>query len=666
MNFEEYSRLIDELNEHNYSYHVLDNPSIADSDYDFLYSKLLAYEEANPDRVLSYSPSQRVGDEPISQFEKVNHEYPLLSLENTYNEEEALEFYQKIENLDADNMGLCLEYKIDGLSVALRYESGILINGATRGNGEVGEDVTLNVRTIKGVPLKLSKPVDITVRGEVYISKLDFKAVNERREKLGENLFANPRNAAAGALRQLDPKVAAERELRIFVFDALSEVDGIESHFELISYLKELGFTVSEVTRINTETELLNALRKAESDRKDLPFDIDGMVLKVEDLSLRREMGYRTRSPYWAVAYKFKAERAVTRVLGIECQVGRTGAITPRANFEPTFLAGSTISHATLHNEDYIVQKDIRVGDYVEIEKAGDVIPQVHKVLVERRTGSEKPYVFPATCPVCGSILLRKDGEAVMRCVNNNCPAKDLRALIHFVSKAGMGIDGFGKAMVEDFVEAGFLNDFADIYTLSNYETEIKNLEGFGDKSFQNLMESIEKSKEAGLSSLLSALGIPLVGKKVAVLLSEEYRDIDALINAPASDVELIEGVGSVIAESVVRYFSEGKNLSVIDRLKDLGLKMIDDSPDFSLDGDELIFNGMTFVLTGTLRSYKRSEASDIIRSLGGKVTGSVSSKTTYVLAGESPGSKLDKAKNLGVTIMTEEEFDRLTGGVER
>lgn len=660
LDYNEYKELVEKLNEYNYLYHVLDNPVISDYEYDKLYLSLECFENDNPEKILSYSPSQRIGNTPLSEFSKVNHVYPLLSLENSYNEEELISFFDKTSKIDKKNMGFSLEYKIDGLSVSIIYEKGFLVSASTRGDGYVGEDVTQNVKTIKTVPLKLKEPVNITVRGEVYISKADFKAVNERREKLGEKLFANPRNSAAGALRQLDSKLTAERELKIFVFDSLSKVEGIDSHFKLLEYLKNLGFCVSEVKNIKTKDDLIKQIRAVEKKRIEMAFDIDGMVLKVDDLNLREKMGNRTRSPYWAVAYKFKAERAVTKVLDIECQVGRTGAVTPRAKFEPTYLAGSTISFATLHNEDYIIQKDIRIGDYVEIEKAGDVIPQVYKVLSEKRTGSEKPFIFPDICPVCGKKLFRKNGEAVKRCINPNCPAKDIRSLIHFVSKSGMDIEGFGESIVEQFVEAGFLNDFSDIYALDKYKKNILDLEGFGEKSFNKLILKINESKEKGLSFLLSALGIPSVGKKTAKVLADKFENIDNLAKANITDIAKIEGFGEIMAENIVSYFLSEKNLNLIDKLKESGVKMTEDVKNKKKNKENLMFWQKTFVLTGTLSKYKRSEAISIIENLGGKVTGSVTGKTDFLLAGENAGTKYDKAKELNIKILSETEFENM------
>lgn len=662
MQINEYKELVDSLNKYSYEYYVLDSPSITDMDYDMLYNQLIDYEKKHPEHILDYSPSLRVGGKILDSFAKYQHEYPLLSLENTYNEEEILDYYRKYLDEDQNKRGYTLEYKIDGLSVAIKYEKGVLVNAATRGDGYVGEDITQNIKAIQEVPLRLSEEVDITVRGEVYLSKKDFYHLNKLREGKGEKLFANPRNAAAGTLRQLDSSIVRQRNLKIFIFDALSSIEGIDSHPAVLDYLKKLGFKCSIYTEIHNEDSLLSSIRDAEEKRSDLEFDIDGMVLKLNDLNLRNRLGIRTKSPYWAVAYKFKAQRVITKLNNITCQVGRTGAITPRADFEPVLLAGSVISHASLHNEDYIVEKDIRIGDFVEIEKAGDVIPQVNKVIKEKRSGKEEVYVFPKKCPVCQDKLSRKEGESVWRCLNDSCPAKDIRSLIYFVSKAGMNIDGFGESVVKTFVENGFISNFADIYSLKNLENEITSLEGFGKKSFDKLMLSIEESKENLPEILLAALGIPLVGAKISKLLFKHYHSIYDLINADVEDLKQIDGIGEAIVKSLKDYFCDDKNLDLMERLRKIGLTMEkNDNGEELTKIEEQVFKDKTVVLTGTLKNYTRGEASAIIESLGGKVTSSVSKKTSYVLAGEKAGSKLSKAEKLDVKILSEDDFNKMT-----
>lgn len=664
MNHLEYVNLVDRLNQYSSEYYTLDSPSISDYEYDLLYQKLLQYEASNPGEILSFSPSQRVGGEVLKFFEKYRHEHPLLSLENTYNEAEILEFYRKYKAHDRKNLGFTLEYKIDGLSVAIKYKNGVLESASTRGDGYIGEDITLNIKSIKEVPLKLSENIDITVRGEVYLSKLDFYNLNRIRESLDEKLFANPRNAAAGTLRQLDPKVVSRRNLKIFIFDALSEVDGYESHNDLLEYLMRLGFKCSHFFSIPSEEALLEHLREAEKQRSGLAFDIDGMVLKVSDLALRKSLGFRGKLPYWAVAYKFKAEKARTRLKGITCQVGRTGAVTPRADFEPVFLAGSTISHASLHNADYIAEKDIRIGDMVEIEKAGDVIPQVNRVILEERSGEEVPYLFPKTCPVCGEGLLRKSGEAAYRCINRTCPAKDIRSLIYFVSKSGMNIDGFGESIVTSFVEHGFLSDFSDIYSLKDLESQLTSLDGFGEKSFQKLIANIENSKQNPPELLLTALGIPLVGTKISKLLFQRFKSLDEIMHAEPEALLEIDGVGDSIVSSLKDYFSIERNVEVLDKLREHGLNMRVDESEKKLEAQ--VFAGLSFVLTGTLQDYTRSEAAKIIEKLGGTCSTSVSKNTDVLLAGEKAGSKLKKAQELGIKIMDESEFvEKISAAME-
>ncbi len=653
-----YRDLVNRLNKYNYEYHVLDLPSISDIEYDNLYKQVIEYEQQNPDKILPYSPSLRVGDKPLDKFEKYEHEFPLLSLENTYNEAEILEFYEKYLIQDDKKMAYTLEYKIDGLSIAIKYEKGIFVSAATRGDGLIGEDISQNVRAIKEIPLKLNEEVDITVRGEVYLSKKDFTKLNLQREKDGEKLFANPRNAAAGTLRQLDSKVVALRNLQIFIFDALSTIDNIDNHPKMLEYLKSLGFKCSIYSEIFTEDDLIQKLREAENKRSQLDFDIDGMVLKLSDLNLRKKLGMRSRSPYWAVAYKFKSQKVITKIINITCQVGRTGVITPRADFEPVFLAGSLISHASLHNADYIKEKDIRIGDIVEIEKAGDVIPQVNRVIFEKRTGNEIEYEFPKFCPVCKGNLVRKEGESAYRCISSSCLAKDIRSLVYFVSKSGMNIDGFGEKIVESLFNNGLLKDFTDIYKLKNYEEEIISIEGFAQKSLDNLLVNIENSKQNPPNILLSSIGIPLIGSKVSKLLFDKYKSFDALINAKSQDLLEIVGIGESIVNSLKEYFDNESNIQMLSELKSLGLSTelieIENSNE-----KEKIFYGQSFVITGTLRNYTRREASDIIESLGGLVRSSVSKNTTYLLAGDNAGSKLSKANNLGIKIMSEEEFKR-------
>ncbi len=655
MNQSEYRELAYKLNEYSRKYYSDNDPDISDYEYDMLYDKLLKYEEEHPNDVVPFSPSARVGYEVRSDFIKKSHISPMLSLENTYNRGDILKF---LDDVKADDKGYVLEYKIDGLSVGITYEQGVLVSAVTRGDGFVGEDVTANVKTIKKLPLILSEPVNITVRGEVYMPKKVFLDLNNRREKTGEKLLANPRNAAAGALRQLDSKVTAKRGLSIFVFDVIRmEEDRFLTHAERIEYLRELGFQTSIYETVKNIDEIIDVIDRAEAERQNLPFEIDGMVIKVNSLALREELGYRTRSPKWAVAYKFKTEKVTTKLLDIILQVGRTGVVTPRAVLEPVPLMGSTISYSTLHNYAYIEDRDIRIGDTVEIEKAGDVIPKVIRAIKEKRSGSEEKYVFPSTCPVCGAGLVIREGEAAHRCDNPDCPSRDLRGLVYFVGKSQMNIDGLGESLIETFVNAGIISDYTDIYHLSDYRDEIINMEGFGEKSYDNLISSIEKSKGNCLSRLLSSLGIPLIGEKVSKKLAKEYKDLDVFFSLSREELEAIDDVGEKMAKSIVEFFSSEINRNRIERLRESGLnfKYIDDGLNF-----EKIFDSKTVVLTGSLSKYTRTEASAIIEGLGGKTSSSVSKKTDLVIYGEKAGSKLAKAESFGVDTMTEDEFVEL------
>ncbi len=654
MNNERYLELVKKLNEYDYRYYVLSDPIISDYEYDMLYKQVESYESLNPDKKASYSPTNRVGSDIRDGFTKIKHIKPMLSLENSYNIGDVTKFVEsvEIENIDTTYV---MEYKIDGLSVAITYENGVLVSGVTRGDGFEGEDITSNVKTIKNLPLVLSEPINITVRGEVYMPKKVFKEINTVRENLGDKLFANPRNAAAGALRQLDSKVTASRKLSIFIFDIIElENEKFTTHTERLNYLQKLGFTTSIHKEVKSIKEINDYINKSYDFRSSLSFDIDGMVIKVNELSVREKMGFRSKSPKWAVAYKFKAERVRTRLLDIILQVGRTGVITPRAKLEPVFLMGSTISYSTLHNFGYIQDRDIRIGDIVEIEKAGDVIPKVVGVVFDERNGSEKVFTYPENCPVCDSVVVLRDGEAAYRCENVDCPSKDLRSIIYFVGKNQMDIDGLGSSIVELFTEKGFLSDYTDIYYLYEYEDEIKNMDGFGEKSYQNLIESIEKSKKNCLSKLLSAIGIPLVGEKVAKKLASIYKDMDRFFKLSVDELVEIDDIGDKMAESIVGFFSNNSNLMKIDKLKRAGLNFsyIEETLDI-----EKVFLDKTFVLTGTLETLKRNDAKKIIENLGGSVSSSISKNTDYLLYGDKAGSKLEKARTLGVQLMDEEKF---------
>ncbi len=655
MTRQDYLQLVEELNQHNYNYHVLDNPQIDDRTYDDLMDKLLEIERQHPEWRVVYSPSSRVGAEPLSQFGQVRHPVKLLSLENTYSKADVSAFVERLKRELQADVDFALEYKIDGLSVALTYRNGLLVQAATRGNGVVGEDVTENVKTIAAVPLKLKRPIDIAVRGEVFLAKRNFEKLNRRQEQLGAAVFANPRNAAAGSLRQLDSKITAQRQLDIFVFGALQGLpQAITTQIEAIDYLNELGFKTIGVQRATTVEQISEHIDDVLKRRSEIPYDIDGLVIALNDLAACQKMGARSRTPKWAVAYKFQAERVETVVVGIRAQVGRTGVITPRAEFEPVVVAGSTVSYATLHNQDFIDQKDIRIGDRVIIEKAGDVIPAVVAVRSECRSGAEKPYRLPPTCPACGQPTKRRADEVALRCTNPACPAKDKRSLIHFVSKAGMDIDGFGKALVEQLVDAGLIGDFASIYQLSEMRHELLKLERMADKKVDNLLAAIEASKANRLDMLLAALGIPLIGARAARLLAAHFGSLDALRAADRSTLSGIAEIGDKMADSVIAYFADIKNRATVDALLDLGVNAVAAKKD---DAKLSLYEGKRIVLTGKLTLLTRSAAKAHIESLGGVVTSSVSQKTDFVVVGESAGSKLKKAQQLNIEVIDERAF---------
>ncbi len=655
MNKQAYLDLVEQLNQHNYNYHVLDAPQISDRDYDCLMQQLLDIEAEHPDWVVGHSPSAKVGASPLAAFDKVSHQTKLLSLANTYSKEDVIAFIDSLRRETSDEFNFDLEYKIDGLSVALTYQAGKLVRAATRGDGTIGEDVTANVKTIRSVPLKLKAAVDIVVRGEVFLPKAAFLKLNQQQEQLGLAPFANPRNAAAGSLRQLDSRVTAQRQLDIFVFSALAGLPAdITTQVEALTYLAELGFKTIAPQVATTAEQIFQQIEQVAADRSALGYDIDGLVINVNQLALRQKIGVRSRTPKWAVAYKFQAEQAETVVLDIIAQVGRTGVITPRAQFKPVKLAGSTVSYATLHNQDFINQKDIRIGDHVVIEKAGDVIPAVVKVLAEKRNGSEQPYQLPTVCPACGQKTERLIGEVALRCTNLKCPAKDKRALIHFVSKAGMDIDGMGEALVEQLVEAGLIADFSSIYRLKDSRAALLALERMGQKKVDNLLAAIEQSKTNSLSQLLAALGIPLIGERAARLLARQFKNIAALIAADQTALVEIDEVGDKMAQQIIEYFANPDNAARIVELAELGVNMTEGDQVVS---DNQIYQDKRIVLTGSLASMPRSQAKALIEQSGGKVVGSVSAKTDLVIAGEAAGSKLDKALKLGVAVIDESTF---------
>ncbi len=644
---DELIRLIDKAN---YEYYTLDKPTITDQEYDRYMQELEDLEKNHPEFKRDDSPTSRVGGQIIDEFKKVTHEIPMLSLGNVFNEEEIMAFDERIKKV-VPNPKYVAELKIDGLSVSLVYKNGKLVRAATRGDGVTGEDITHNARTIKSIPLTINKPIDIEVRGEIYMSKASFNKLNEN----GEN-FANPRNAAAGSVRQLDSKIAASRNLDCFIYHLPDPEDyNIYTHYDALRFMKELGFVTNPNNqKINDIKELLAYIEKWTKKRSTLPYEIDGIVIKVNDLSDQQKLGFTARNPKWATAYKFPAEEVLTKVKDIIFTVGRTGQVTPSADLEPVRVMGSVISRATLHNEDYVTSKDIRVGDTVAIKKAGDVIPEVVKVITERRDGTEKKFAMIHKCPICHEELIKKDEEAAYYCPNEHCPAKKQEKLIHYTSRHAMNIEGFGDRIIEDFYNLGYLKDYDDFYTLDKHKEELMKLEGFGYKSINNLLEEIENSKKNSLERLLFALSIRHVGTKTADILARNFKTIDSLMRASFEDISEIKDIGPIIAKSVIDYFKEEKHQRLIQKLKDYGINMTYLK---NVNTNETEFTNKTFVLTGSLGRFTRDEAKERIESLGGIVTSSVSKKTDVVIAGTEAGSKLTKAKDLGITIWDEENF---------
>lgn len=645
--------LRDLLNYHSHKYYVEDSPEIGDYEYDMLQRELAAIEKEFPELITPDSPTQRVGGSADGMFEPVVHTVPLESLQDAFSFDEVRAFDARVKEIFPD-AEYVVEPKIDGLSVALEYENGVFVRGSTRGDGITGEDVTANLRTVNSIPLRLKTDVEsIEVRGEVYMPKKVFAALVEEQEQNGEKTFKNPRNAAAGSLRQKNPAITATRKLDIFVFN-IQHYSGndITAHKQSIDYLKTLGFkTVPFYNKFSNIDDVIAELNRIGEIRSSLPFDIDGAVIKTDSFAQRAEIGSTAKFPRWALAYKYPPEEKETTVVDIEVAVGRTGVLTPTAVFEPVLVAGSTVSRATLHNQDFIDEKDIRLGDRVVIRKAGDIIPEVIRV-VSHKENSER-FVLPEICPSCGAAVIREEDEAAVRCVNPECPAQLLRNLIHFCSRDAMDIEGMGDAVLEKLVESGMLSKASEIYTLK--KEDFMTLEGFKDKSSQNLVDAVEKSKGNDLSKLVFALGIRHVGQKAGKILADHFGSMEALMNASLEDLTAIEGFGGIMAQSVVDYFALEQSKREIEALAALGVNMA--SQKEKIDNR---FEGKTFVLTGTLPTYSRNEASELIEKYGGKTASSVSKKTSYVLAGEEAGSKLVKAQTLGVTIITEEEFNEM------
>ena len=645
---------------HAKKYYDEDKPEISDFEYDMMMLELRTLESQYPELINKTSLTQKVGGTVKEGFKKVEHEVPLQSLQDVFNFEEIKAFEERVkkqaEENGFQNIKYVVETKIDGLSAALEYKEGKLIRGATRGNGLVGEDVTENLKTIKTIPQKLPENINLIVRGEVFISKSEFEKMNQEREENEEELFANARNAAAGSLRQLDSNITQKRPLDIYIFN-VQKIEGkqFNSHYEELEYLEKLGFNVNPV-RIycNNIEEVIQAIEKIGEDREKLTFGIDGAVVKVDDLNLRPILGTTSKVPKWAIAYKYPPEKKETILKDIICQVGRTGVITPMAILEPVKVAGSTISKTTLHNEDFIKEKDLKIGDRVLIQKAGDVIPEIVEVVLSKRTGEEKEFRMPKICPVCGAEAIREEGESAIRCTGIECPAKLYRNLVHFVSREAMNIDGLGENIIGVLLEKNMISNIADIYELK-FE-DIASLKKNGKKFAQNLIDSINASKENDLHRLITALGIRHVGAKAAKILAKRFKNIDDLSIATVEELSEVEEVGPIVANSINEFFNQEQTADLIKRLKQAGVNT-------QILEDEQIdnrFEGKTFVLTGSLEKYSREEASKLIEKFGGKTSSSVSKKTSFVLAGEDAGSKLTKAQNLGVTVITEAEFEEM------
>ena len=647
--------LIKIIDQANYDYHVLDDPKITDQEYDAYYRELETIEKAHPDWIDEASPTKKVGGEVIDEFKKVEHTIPMLSLGDVFNEEEIINFLKRIENSGIHSNYVC-ELKIDGLSVSLHYEKGILTTAATRGNGVVGEDITHNVKTIKSIPLKLKEPLTIEVRGEIFMSKKTLEEINRERLLKKEKPLQNTRNAAAGSIKQLDSKVAAKRNLDAYLYHLPNPLDyNIKTHHEALEFLRKLGFKTNPNNKIvKNINEVMDYIHEKGNLREKLPYDIDGVVIKVDSIEAQQKLGFTARTPRWAIAYKFPATEVLTKLNDIIFTVGRTGKITPNAILNPVQLMGSTISRATLHNEDYVKAKNLMIGDTVSIKKAGDVIPEVVEAKIERRTGEEKPFKMIDICPICHTKLIKKEDQVDYFCPNPNCPARYIESFIHFVSRQAMNIDGLGERLVEDLYNFKFIKTIPDIYKLSRYKEELIKLEGYGNKSVNNLLTAIEESKKNSLERLLFGLGIKNVGKEKAKILAKTYGNIDNLIKVSYDELLQLQDIGPIIAKNVTDYFSSKDNLEIINELKQLGLNTKYKGE--TLNIKEEFFN-KRFVLTGTLTKLTREEAKNIIENYGGKTADSVSKKTTAVIVGKNPGSKYDKAKELNIPIWTEEEF---------
>lgn len=655
MELDRINELTNILNEANYNYHVLDNPTITDQEYDKYLRELIILEEKYPEYAREDSPTKRVGGEVLDSFVKHAHKIPMMSLSNVFNEEEIREFDNRIKKEGFNPKYVC-ELKIDGLSVSLNYEDGVLVSAATRGDGSVGEDITNNVKTIKTVPLRLKEPISIEVRGEIYLPKKKLEELNLRRKANNKPLFQNCRNAAAGSVRQLDSKIAASRGLDTFIYHIPNPKDyNLKTHFEALEYLKKLGFkTNPENKLVNNVDEIVSFIKKQGENRPHLSYDIDGVVIKVNDVQMQEELGFTAKYPKWATAYKFPAVEVLTKLKDIIFTVGRTGQITPNAVLDPVIVAGSTISRATLHNEDYVVMKDLKIGDIVSIRKAGDVIPEVVEAKKERRNGSEKDFVMIERCPICNEFLHKEEGIVGSFCTNKNCPSRIIEGLCHFVSRNAMNIDGLGDRIIEDFYNYGYLRHFSDIYNLYKEREELIELEGFGNKSVDNLLNAIEESKKNSLERLIHAIGIEGIGAKTSKVLAQKFGSLTSLMNASYEELINIPDIGSTLAASIINYFNDEKKREEIDKLVELGLNTLYNSSELMVN--ERV-NGKKFVITGSFDFITRDEIKNKIENSGGSTSTSVSSKTDVVIVGKDPGKKYDDAVKLNITIWGEEEL---------
>ena len=655
---EKYNKLIDIINEADYNYHTLDNPTITDQEYDSYLRELFEIEESHPELIRADSPTKRAGGEILSGFNKVTHKIPMLSLSDVFNYDEIREFDERIKKENIKPEYVC-EQKIDGLSVSLIYENGILKSGATRGNGVVGEDITHNVKTIKTIPLKINEPIDIEVRGEIYMSKKVFNKINEEREKQGLPVFQNTRNLAAGSIRQLDSKVAAKRHLDCFIYHLPNPEDyGIKTHYEALEFMKKLGFKTNLNNKIFNDIEkLIDYISYEKELRPKLAYDIDGLVIKLNNISDQFKMGYTAKYPKWATAYKFPAEEVLTKLNDVIFTVGRTGQITPNAVLEPVLVAGSRVGRATLHNISYINEKDLRIGDIVSIRKAGDVIPEVVGPIVSRRDGTEKKVEMIENCPICNSKLEQTNSKIDYFCPNTKCPARHIEGLIHFCSREAMNIEGLGERIIEDFYNSGLIKNIIDIFELKKHKDDLILLEGFGNKSVDNLIKAIENSKKNSLEFLLMGLGIPGIGIKSAKILAYNYGNIDNIINSTIDDLKSIKDIGEILANNVTNFFNNENNLEIINKLKQLNVNMNVIKEEYE---NNKYFTNKKFVITGTLENIKRNDLKKVIEKYNGNVSESVSSKTDVVIVGKNPGSKYDKALQLHIEIWDEDKISNI------